>query len=214
MKSLKHIWFYALKDLKLFSTDRMALLFAILFPFLFIVLFNFLLSDVGGEDERRAFHLVTQETAGGLSHQIIAAIETRDESQLKPGEPIFIWLDDYARARQMVEEKELAGFIAFPTDFTEGVMTGSGTQLEVVADAEDINTRAALNGLALAISSQVGSHAVTASATIELMIEQGLIAPGDRAAIEQVVQQLFSTQEGITAGEIRNVCKTRRKNKK
>jgi ABC-2 type transport system permease protein len=192
MKSLKHIWFYALKDLRLFATDRLALFFAILFPFLFVVIFSFILSGVGGEDQRLELHLATQEAAGGLSYQIIGAVETRDDSQLKPGEPKIVWDRDYDQARQAVEDKELEGFLAFPADFTEGVMTGGGAQLEVIADAEAINTRAALNGLAQAIASRVGAQRVAASATIELLVGQGLATPGD---IGQTIQRLFSAQD-------------------
>ena len=199
MKQLKLIWFLALKDLRLFATDRGALFFAILFPFLFIILFSLMGGD--SEDPRLELHLVTREAEGGLSHQIIGAMETKDDSQLKPGEPKIVWDKDYDEARQAVEDKEIDGFLAFPADFTEGVLMGYGTELEVVADAEAINDRAALHGLAQAISSQVGSVYVVANATIELMIEQGIIAPGDTAEIERVIQQLFSGQGGIVAGE-------------
>jgi ABC-2 type transport system permease protein len=196
MKSLRHIWFYALKDLRLFATDRLALFFAILFPFLFVVMFNFILSGVGSEDQRLELYLATQEAAGGLSHQIISAMETGDDSQLKPGEPKIVWLKDYDQARQAVEDKELEGFLAFPADFTEGVMMGYRTQLEVIADAEATNTRAALNGLAQTIASRVGAQQVAASAAMELLVEQGATT-GD---IGQIIQQLFSGQQGI-AGE-------------
>ena len=196
MKQLKHILFIALKDLKLFATDRGALFFFILFPFLFIALFSFM--NVGeSEDPRLELHLVTQEAEGGLSYQIIGAIETEDDSQLKPGEPKIVWLKDYDQAHRAVEDEELAGFLVFPADFTEGVLMGYGAQLEVVADAEDINDRAALYGMARAIASGVGSQYVAANATIELLIEQGLIAPGDTAEIEQVIQQILSG-EGAT----------------
>jgi len=201
MGQVKHIWFIALKDLKLFATDHMALLFAILFPFLFVILFNFMFSSVGGEDERLELHLVTKEIDGGLSYQIIGAMETKDDSQLQPGEPKIIWLRDYNEARQAVEDKELAGFLAFPADFTERLEAGDVTQLEVVTDAEDINTRATLNGFARAIASQVGSQYVVVSATIELLIEQGLIDPGDTAEIEQAIQQLFPDRGDIAIGE-------------
>jgi len=194
MKQLRHIWFIALKDLKLFATDRGALFFFILFPFLFIALFSFM-NTGDSEDPRLELHLVTQEAEDGLSYQIIGAIETEDDSQLKPGEPKMVWLKDYDEAHQMVEDEDIAGFLAFPADFTEGMMTGSGAQLEVVADADAINDRAALHGLAQAISSQVGSVYVVANATIELMIEQGIIAPGDTAEIERVIQQILSGQE-------------------
>ncbi len=201
MRQLRHIWFIALKDLKLFVTDRMALLFAILFPFLFVVLFYFLNIGGGAEDPRLELHLVTQEAEGGLSYQIIGAMETKDDSQLEPGAPKIVWDRDYDEARQAVEDKELAGFLVFPADFTEGVLMGYGAQLEVIADAEAINTRAALNGLARAIASRVGSQYVMVNATVELLIDQGLIAPGDTAEIEQVIQQLFPSQGGIATGE-------------
>jgi len=200
MQSLKHIWFIALKDLKLFATDRMALLFFILFPFFFISLFYFLNLGGGAEDPRLELHLVTQEAKGGISHQIIGAMETRDESQLKPGEPKVIWLKDYDEALQAVENKSIDGFLAFPTDFTEGVLMGYGAQLEVVVDAETINTRAALNGLAQAIASRVGSQQVATSTVVGLLVEQGL-ATGSMADIGQIMQQLFSGQGSIEGGE-------------
>jgi ABC-2 type transport system permease protein len=188
MKSLKHIWFYALKDLRLFATDRSALLFAILFPFLFVVMFSFILSGVGSEDERLELHLATQEAAGGLSHQIIGAMETGDDSQLGPGEPKIVWDRDYDQALQAVEDKELEGFLAFPADFTNGVMMGYGAQLEVTADAEAINTRAALNGLAQTIACRVGSQYVAISTINELV--------GGQA-----IQSSYPGQGGIAADE-------------
>jgi ABC-2 type transport system permease protein len=194
MKQLRYIWFIALKDLKLFATDRGALFFFILFPFLFIALFSFM--NMGAsEDPRLELYLVTQEAEGNLSYQIIGAIETKDEAQLEPGEPKMVWLQDYDEAYQMVEDEEIAGFLAFPADFTEGIMTGSGTQLDIVANADATSDRAALYGLAQTISSQIGSVYIVANASIELMIEGGIIAPGDTAEIERVIQQILSGQE-------------------
>ena len=87
MKNLKHIWFIALKDLKIFASDRASLFFSIVFPFLFIILFNSLMGGVGAQDNRLEMHIATQEAAGGLSYQIIGAMETKDESLLKTGRP-------------------------------------------------------------------------------------------------------------------------------
>ena len=191
MKQLTHIWFIALKDLRLFAKDRATVFFFVIFPFLFIVMFNFLLSGVGGEDERLELHLVTREAEGGLSHQIIGAMETREDSQLRPGEPKIVWDRDYNEARRAVEDGELAGFIAFPADFTKGIMTGSGAQLEVVADAGAVNDRAVLNGLAGAIASQIGTHQVIVNASIALLVEGGLIS-GDTESINRAVQQIMA----------------------
>jgi len=183
VRQLSNIWFIALKDLKLFATDRMALFFAILFPFLFITLFSLLMGG-GSEDPRLELHLVTKEATGSLSHQIIEAIETRDESQLEPGEPRLVWDRDYDEARLRVENKEITGFLAFPANFTDGLLTGNGSQLEVVADAEAINDRAALYGLAKGIASQVGSQHVAISVITELLGDQGQAIPPHGALIE------------------------------
>lgn len=185
MKTLKHIWFIALKDLRLFATDRGALIFFILFPFFFITLFTFM--NIGAtEDTRLELHMVSQEAEEGLSYQIIDALESAGDWE--------IIVMDYDEAHQAVEDKEIAGFLAFPADFTEGMMTGAGTELEVVTDAEAIEDRAALYGLTQAIAFRVGSQYVVANATIELLIEQGIIAPDDTATIEQVIQQILSGQ--------------------
>lgn len=198
MKSLSHIWFIMLKDLKLFSRDRMALVFFILFPLMFVVLFNFLLADVGGGDERLELHVATQEADGGLSHQIIGALETKDDSELEPGDPQIIWDRDYAEARQAVEDGELDGFLAFPEDFTERVVNGDETELEVVADAGATSTRAALYGLGRSIATRIGSTQVATRATVELMIGQGLLDPWDQAAIDEIIEQVA---EAMAAAE-------------
>src|SRR3989304_9430875 len=91
MKQLKHIWFIALKDLKIFATDRAGVFFFIIFPFMFIILFNFLMKGVGGEDQRLELHMVTREAAGGLSQPIIGAMGTKDGSRLGPGDPKIVW---------------------------------------------------------------------------------------------------------------------------
>ena len=173
MKQLKYIRLIALKDLKLFFRDRLALFFFIIFPFMFVVLFNFLLGDTLSEDDPLVFHVVTREAEGGLSYQIISAMETRDWEQLEPGQPRVVWLEDYDEARQKVENKELSGFLSFPADFTQKIFTGNQAELEVVADAEATYTRAALYGLANAISSQIGSQRVAISAIAELTGEGG-----------------------------------------
>ncbi|MFC1920156.1 ABC transporter permease [Chloroflexota bacterium] len=174
MKLFRHMWFIALKDLRLFITDRMALAFALLFPFLFVVIFSFMLSNVGSDDPRLVIHLTTQEKEGDLSYSIIEAMETKDDTHLNPGDPEIIWLKDYNKARQSVVDKEISGFISFPPDFTANILAGHSTNLEVIVDAEAINTRAALHGVSQAIATQIGSQYAASSAIMELLIEEDL----------------------------------------
>src|SRR3989304_1988494 len=100
-----------MNSLKLFATDGRALFFFIAFPFLFIILFNFLLSGATQQDKRLELHLVTLEKSGGLSRSIIEDLETKDESKLKPGEPKFVWDKYYAQALEKVEQRKISGFI-------------------------------------------------------------------------------------------------------
>lgn len=197
VNNLKHIWLIAVKDLKLFVTDRMALFFFILFPFLFVALFSFILSDVGSEDDRLELHLVTQEDRGTVSHHIAKAIENEDDSELEPGEPIVVWDEDYAELLRAVEEKKLNGFMAFPEDFTDGIRRGYGTSIEVVSDPEATYDRAALNSVAGSIASQIGLQQVVRNAITELMMEAWLESEVDIARIEQELPELLSVQSGV-----------------
>jgi ABC-2 type transport system permease protein len=200
MRPLRHAWFIAMKDLKIFFQDRTALFFFIAFPFMFIILFNFLLRGVGSEDTRLELHLVTLEPPGGLSEQIIGAMETRDPDALAPGDPLIVWDKDYAADRQAVEDGDLAGFIAFPADFTAAVTSGQPTSLQVVADAGDVNTRAALNGVAQAISSRVGADEVIIRVSVQLGVESGVLSAdilNNQAAMQGAIQHLI---EGLMGG--------------
>jgi ABC-2 type transport system permease protein len=180
MKQLTHIWFIALKDLKLFATDRGALFFFILFPFLFIVLFNFMNLGVT-EDAKLQLHIVSEETEGSYSYQIIDALESSGDFE--------ITFMDYDQAYQAVEDEEISGFIAFPADFTEGIITGAGTQLEVVTYAEAIEDSMAFSGISQSIASQVGSVR-SIVATLEQLKEQEAITLEDKAKIEQIIEQV------------------------
>jgi ABC-2 type transport system permease protein len=190
VKQLRNAWFIALKDLRLFLTDRMALGFFILFPFLFIVMFNLLLSNVGGGDTRLELHLVTLETSG-LSQQIIQSMETRDVSQLKPGDPKIVWDKDYEQAKASVDAGTLSGFLLFPADFTEGVEVGYGTNLEIIANSQNVNTRMALNGLAQGIVSRISAQRVQINAAISLLVEQNLAGGGNISGIGTEIQKII-----------------------
>jgi len=181
MKQLRHIWFIALKDLRLFATDRGAVILFILFPFLFIVMFTFLNIGVT-EDTKLQLHLVSQEAEGSFSYQIIDALESSGSFE--------IIMMDYDEAYQAVEDEEISGFIAFPADFTEGIMTRAGTQLEVVTDAEATEDRVALSSISQSIASQVGSVS-TIVGTLEQLKEQEALSPEDMARMDQIIEQVI-----------------------
>lgn len=197
---MHNIWLLAVKDLKIFTADRGSLFFSILFPFLFIVLFNFVMGGVGSEDSRLQINLVTLEPATGISNQIIAALETKDVSTLGPGEPQIIWLKDYTQAQKDVEDKKISGFVAFPENFTEAILMGYGTNLEVVTNPSNPQATAALEGMARSIASSVGTQGVVNNAVIGILVEQELNQPGTSGDLAQTIRQLLTGQLGNVTG--------------
>jgi ABC-2 type transport system permease protein len=192
MKQLRNMWFLMGKDLKIFAADRTALIFAILFPFFFIFLFNSVMKGVGGADQRLVINLATREAAGGISTQLIAALETKDITTLKAGEPQIVWLKDYDQAKKDVENKKLDGFIAFPENFTEAVEMGYGTQLEVLYNPNNPQVIAALKGTAQGIASQIGTGQVVNNTVIGLLLERDLVSPGSVGDIAQAIRAQLS----------------------
>ncbi|HJX36137.1 MAG TPA: ABC transporter permease, partial [Dehalococcoidales bacterium] len=171
MKHLRNMWFLMVKDLKIFASDRAALIFSILFPFFFIVLFNFVMTGTNGQDTRLVISLATNEPAGGISNQIIAAMVTQDPAALKPGQPEIVWLKDYNQAMQDVKDNKLDGFIAFPANFTEAVTTGYGTDLEIIYNPNNQQTVAPLQGMAQGIAADINAREVVDKAVIGIVTE-------------------------------------------
>jgi ABC-2 type transport system permease protein len=211
-RNLRHAWFIALNTLRLFITDRLAVGMFILFPFLFIIIFNVLLGNNGATDPKLELHLATQET-GGISQQIIQSLVTTDESQLKPGDPIIIWDKDYNQAKADVESGNLAGFLAFPADFTQNLQTGKNTNLEIVVQPEATNTQMALNGLAQGIAAGIGSEMTEINAVVALLTQQGASPSNIQQVIAQIVQRQSSnissqsliTYQALSVGEVKPI---------
>ncbi|MDD5191203.1 MAG: ABC transporter permease, partial [Dehalococcoidales bacterium] len=196
MKHLHNIGLLTVKDLKLFAADRMALIFALLFPMVFVVLFNFVMTGVNSSDERLVLRLATRESPGSLSYQVIAALETKDKAALKPGEPDIVWLTDYQQAKRDVGNQKISGFIAFPENFTEAVMMGYGTELEVNINPSNTQSAAALKALAQSISAEIGAKQVVNNAVIGLAVENSLASPAAAANLSATIQSVLAGQTG------------------
>ena len=196
MRSLGHIWYIALKDLKLFMTDRIAIGMFLLFPFLFVALFSFVLGGVGSEDDRMVLHVVTQEDSDGMSHHIARALETDDVDELDPGEIIIVWDKEYDDALMAVENHSTNGFLSFPEGFTDGISLGYGSHIEVVVDPDATYDRAALNSIGEAIASQIGLQQVVRNAITGYMLE-GWIDSGDIDRITAETPSLLSVHAGV-----------------
>jgi ABC-type multidrug transport system permease subunit len=141
-------------------------------------------------------NLATREPAGTVSYQLLAAMETKDVSSLKPGEPDIVWLKDYDKAKQDVENKKLDGFIGFPANFTEAVSMGYGANLEVVYNPNNTQAIAALKGTAQSIAAQIGTRQVVNDAVIGLLMEKDLASPGSVGDLSQAIRNQLIGQAG------------------
>ncbi len=118
--------------------------------------------------------MVTLEKSGGLSRTIIKDLETKDESELKPGEPKFVWDKYYDQALLKVQQRKLDGFILFPEDFTKSLQGGYGGELQIVFNPEATNTRPALNAVAGAIATAMGLQQTGKNSVTGLAIEAAI----------------------------------------
>ena len=79
-------------------------------------------------------------------------------------------------------------------------MADSSTRLEVYVNASETNARAALNGMAEAISSQIGTSRAVIHASIDLMVKNSII-PDDAGSIGKATQELMRKElSGGVAG--------------
>ncbi|MBI2859777.1 MAG: ABC transporter permease [Chloroflexi bacterium] len=192
MTFLRQSWLIASKDLRIFLKDRFAVVFAALFPILFIMLFSviFPASDVGAREDALELYVATREGPQGISHQVIEGLIASS------GPNTRIVIKDFDIALAEVKDRNRGGFLVFPTDFTEAVMTGSGTTLTIYANAQSTNTKAALQGLAKSIAGQVNSTQVSVRSSISLLERQQLNSPSPQtlARIQEVIGRFASGQ--------------------
>ena len=136
---LRQAFLMASKDTRIFFKDRFAMAFAFLFPFIFIVGWSAALSGQGQSDEPLEITLVTQEDAG------ISLIVIEDLSESVFASVSAMTYDD---ALAVLQNGEIDGFVVFPADFTQNVLSGESTSLEVVIGEDNPEAEATLAGFA------------------------------------------------------------------
>jgi len=163
----------AAKDMKIFFNDRGALLFALLFPFVFIILFSLVMGDqLGGEERALTVYAATAEAEENSLSRLIIAAMAAEESGLDVQET------DPGKARTALEEGKIDGYIFFPANFSQKVYARAETGLTVFYDPEATSTRAALASIARAIAADIVSYRITYHAFSNLAADHGYPADG------------------------------------
>ena len=153
---LRQAMLIAVKDTRIFFKDKFAVGFAFLFPFLFVIGFSLALRGQGPEDEPLRLVLATQEGADSIGAQIVHGFANE-------GGAGDLTVMSYDEALVATEDGELAGFVAFPPGFSQSLMSGVPTRLEVVVGDGSPETQAALQGFAQSIASEFSQGVVTFS---------------------------------------------------
>ncbi len=189
---IRQAFILAGKDTRIFFKDRFAVGFAFLFPFLFVIGFTLALGGVGPSDDRLEFVVTTQET-GGVSNQLLESLAADDQV------PIIVM--PHEDARQALDDGLSNGFVAFPSDFTERLIAGDQTLLEVNATGEDPGHEAAMTGFARALARPFNEFHVVAGVIAEATssdfttiaqtaLASSLIEQSRSVAIEFIVEQV------------------------
>ena len=153
---LRQAMLIAVKDTRIFFKDKFAVGFAFLFPFLFVIGFSLALRGQGPGDEPLQLVLATQEGADSISSQLVQGLAS-------DGSAGDLTLMAYDEALAATEAGDLDGFIAFPAGFSQSLMSGVPTTLEVVVGDGSPETQAALQGFARSVATQLSQGTVAFS---------------------------------------------------
>ena len=141
------------KDLLRLRRDRFGLAFALGFPAAFAVAFFFMLgpglSEAAEDAPPPTITLATAEQGPRAFSRVL--IDALVQSPAEGFE--FRSVDETAAAAEL-ESGEISGYILFAPDFGDGVFSGAGTRLEVVAKS-DPQQQAALESFAGSIARQI-----------------------------------------------------------
>lgn len=166
----------AWKDTRIFFKDRTALAFAFLLPFVFVIGFSLALQGAGPDNAPLRFTITTQET-GGISGQTIETITA--------AAPESIAAMDYPDAQTAAANGEIDGFVTFPPDFTQRLLSGETAALQVIAGpAAAPADEAALRGFAQEIAARLNEAAAAISAVTAISGPQS--APGPQTAANAI----------------------------
>ena len=165
----------AWKDTRIFFKDRMALAFAFLLPFVFVIGFSLALQGAGPDNAPLRFTITTQET-GGISGQTIETITA--------AAPDSIAAMAHPDAQAAAANGEINGFVTFPPDFTQRLLSGETAALQVITGPNAAPAdEAALRGFAQEIAARLNEAAATINAITAI---SGPQAPGAETAANAI----------------------------
>lgn len=184
---MKKILLIGIKDLRLIIRDRTALILMLLAPFVLTLGMGFVTGRLGSSVSSGIENIpvvIVNQDQQQLGNALVSAFESDDLKDLV--NPSLS--DDFAAARQMVDENKIAAAIFVPSGFTASIIPSSGQPLssepvsiELYTNPSSPTSAGVVKTILEGFLSQVETGRVSGVVSVEQLLRNGLIQP-DQAA--------------------------------
>ena len=123
---MRDAWTIAAKDIRRRLRDRTALLVALVLPFGLAWIFSLTLGDVESEGFEATYAVVNRDTGEELPDAFTDLLERLDFVTLREAGSV-------PEGERLAEDGEVDAAVVFQEGFTDGVRTGRGGTIEVIA---------------------------------------------------------------------------------
>ena len=176
----------AIKDLTQTVRDWKTAFFLLIMPILFTLLFGFLFSDMGGEeDPRLPVGFLNRDAESLVSEELLSLLDGSDV--IRP-----VLLEDVTgeQAMEMVDQEELAGAVIVPDGYGAGALEGDVVELVILVDPSTTAGTTAQRAIQVAATRLMGA-VETARLGVEVIAAQDGFADGAdrRAFLEETLSE-------------------------
>ena len=156
---MRNAWTIALKDLRLQLRDRTALLVALVLPFGLAWIFSLTLGDVDDGGFEATYAVVNQDAGAHLPEEFTRLLESLDFVTLREAGSL-------AHAERLAEDGEIDAAVVFPSGFTQGVESGAGGSIQVIASPDSSIASLVAVSLARSFGSSLDAVALSMASTV------------------------------------------------
>lgn len=182
----------AIKDLKQTVRDWKTAFFLLIMPILFTLLFGFLFSNMGGEeDPRLPVGFLSRDPGSVVSQRLLNLLDASDVIRPVP-------LEDVAeeRAMEMVDQEDLAGVVIVPEGYGAGILQSELVEVITLVDPSTTTGTTAERGIQAAVTRLMGAVETAKLSAEVVTAQEGFIDAADRQAfLEETLTEAVAAWE-------------------
>lgn len=185
------------KDLKVAFRDKAAIIMLVA-PFALTLAMGAIAGSFSGDGDTGLQDIpvaVVDHDRGPLADALVEVLRSGQEGLLAAE------VVQEARARERVEEDEIAAAVIIQDGFSEAMLSpaGGGAAIEIYANPARAITASVVRSVVSAFVNELETRVVTAQVAVSQMVAQGVIAPQEAAQVgEEIGLQLESSPTLIT----------------